>query len=117
MVSGHAFDDRETPLGRVLDAANVCAWEWEIAADRVTWRAPAAETLAPDERAGTLAACLGLVHPDDRPAVRAALVAAVERDVPVDAAFRVRCPDATVRRMVARGGVARDAAGRAVRVA
>ena len=55
---------------------------------------------------------LAAIHPDDRQAVIDAVNACVERDVPYEIEHRVVWPDGTVRWLLERGAVVRDADGK-----
>jgi PAS domain S-box-containing protein len=57
-----------------------------------------------------------IVHPEDRPALAAAMRAALEDGSPYHTLFRAVLPDGTVRHLVAYGMVMRDNAGRPVRI-
>jgi two-component system, cell cycle sensor histidine kinase and response regulator CckA len=65
---------------------------------------------------GTLAAFFDFVHPDDRDAVRAAAVGAIELDRPFDIEHRVVRTDGTVRWVQECGSIVRDASGQPVRM-
>ncbi len=94
--------------------ANIGTWEWNIATGELFWT----ERIAPlfGYALGDLETSydnfLGAVHPDDRQAVVDAVGASVERDVPYEIEHRVVWPDGTVRWLLERGAVRRDATGK-----
>jgi len=65
---------------------------------------------------GTSDAFFSYVHPDDRDAVRAAMLASERERVPYDIEHRIVRGDGTVRWVYAQADVVRDANGRAVRM-
>jgi len=93
-----------------LDAAGMAAWE----------RAPGGTAIA---RAGKMYAELGiaagappgdfirLIHPEDRDRVHQAIERALETGEELDVEFRLRMPDGSIRCMIDRGRVLRDANG------
>ncbi len=96
--------------------ANIGTWEWNIVSGDLFWT----ERIAPlfgyptGELETSYANFLAAVHPDDRQAVIDAVNACVERDVPYEIEHRVVWPDGTVRWLLERGAVQRDAAGKAL---
>ncbi|WP_051496160.1 PAS domain-containing protein, partial [Halomonas sp. BC04] len=93
--------------------ANIGTWEWNIVTGELFWT----ERIAPlfGYPAGDLETCyenfLAAVHPDDRQAVIDAVAACVESDAPYDIEHRVMWPDGTVRWLLERGAVTRNAEG------
>ena len=93
--------------------ANIGTWEWNIASGELFWT----ERIAPlfgypeGELETSYENFLRAVHPDDRQAVIDAVNACVERDVPYEIEHRVVWPDGSVRWLLERGAVVRDAQG------
>ncbi|WP_152547664.1 PAS domain S-box protein [Nitrincola lacisaponensis] len=93
--------------------ANIGTWEWDIVTGELFW----SERIAPlfGYPAGDLETSyvnfLAAVHPDDRQAVIDAVAACIENDAPYDIEHRVVWPDGTVRWLLERGAVQRDAEG------
>lgn len=93
--------------------ANIGTWEWSIQSGELFWT----ERIAPlfGYPAGDLETAydnfLRVIHPDDRQAVVDAVNACIERDVPYEIEHRVVWPDGSVRWLLERGAVVRDAAG------
>jgi two-component system, cell cycle sensor histidine kinase and response regulator CckA len=93
-----------------LDAAGMVAWE----------RSPAGESIT---RSGSLCAEFGidadappeefvrLIHPEDRDRVRQAVERALDTGEELDVEFRLRMPDGSIRWMIDRGCMLRDASG------
>lgn len=96
--------------------ANIGTWEWNIATGHLFWT----ERIAPlfGYPLGDLETSydnfLAAVHPDDRQAVIDAVNACVEHDTPYEIEHRVLWPDGTVRWLVERGAVQRDAERKAL---
>lgn len=94
--------------------ANIGTWEWNIVTGELFWT----ERIAPlfgyaDGQLDTsYDNFLAAVHPEDRQAVVDAVNACVEHDVPYEIEHRVVWPDGTVRWLMERGAVVRDAQGR-----
>lgn len=109
----------EARLMRVLDAAGMGSWEWDLAADRAEFSAHWGPIfgLARGEGVASLSAFLALVHPEDRLGVRAAIDDALTgRDV-YDVRFRIVTPEGEVRLVHDIGTALRDDAGRVLRLA
>jgi PAS domain S-box-containing protein len=109
-----ALRQSEERLLLALDAANMTAWEWDVATGRVVRSGNAlglptsAGVLGPDAQR--------FVHPEDRPGLRAAVVQALEGNGVLDEEYRVVGADGAVRWIASKGRATRDAAGRAVRL-
>ena len=94
--------------------ANIGTWDWNIQTGELFWT----ERIAPlfGHRDGELETSyenfLAAVHPDDRNAVVDAVNACIECDAPYEIEHRVVWPDGTVRWLLERGAVLRDAAGK-----
>ena len=94
--------------------ANIGTWDWNIQTGELFWT----ERIAPlfgypvGELETTYDNFLNAIHPDDRQAVVDAVTACTERDVPYEIEHRVVWPDGTVRWLLERGAVARDADGK-----
>ena len=56
------------------------------------------------------------MHPDDRPAIRAALARALEKNGLYEVEYRVVCPNGDIHHIAARGKVIRDGKGQPVRL-
>ena len=94
--------------------ANIGTWEWNMITGELFWT----ERIAPlfGYPLGDLETSydnfLAAVHPEDRQAVIDAVEACIERDVPYEIEHRVVWPDGTVRWLLERGAVQRDAEGK-----
>jgi two-component system, LuxR family, sensor kinase FixL len=95
---------REARLDLALDAAQVFAWEWDLDADRISWRWGASH-------AGTTSELLAKVHPYDRDLVVAAMRSAREHGRIHEVECRVMC-DGSVRWIRGLGRMQTDDAGR-----
>lgn len=98
--------------------ANIGTWEWNIQTGALYWT----ERIAPlfgyatGELETSYENFLAAVHPDDRAAVIAASNACVADDTPYEIEHRVVWPDGTVRWLLERGAVVRDAGGQALQM-
>ncbi len=98
--------------------ANIGTWDWNIQTGELYWT----ERIAPlfgysmGELETSYENFLGAVHPEDRQAVIDAVTACVERDVPYNIEHRVVWPDGTVRWLLERGAVMRDADGKPIQM-
>ncbi|WP_018953813.1 response regulator [Thioalkalivibrio sulfidiphilus] len=94
--------------------ANIGTWEWNIVTGELFWTERIAPLFGYPE--GDLETSyenfLNAVHPDDRQSVIDAVNACVERDEPYEIEHRVIWPDGTVRWLLEKGAVTRDAEGR-----
>ena len=93
--------------------ANIGTWDWNITTGELYWT----ERIAPlfGYQAGDVETSyenfLAAVHPEDRQLVVDAVNACVERDEPYEIEHRVMWPDGTVRWLLEKGAVKRDAHG------
>jgi len=106
-------------LKLALNAARMSVWDWRITSDAAM--APRGSLLSPTA-AGPSADdvsfdhVLGLVHPDDRPAVSGAVVHAMKEGSVWDVEFRMLRPDGDVQWVMGKGEFVRDDTGRVVRM-
>ncbi len=102
-----------------LEAANMGAWEWDIINGEVHWSG-AIEPMFGLEKgkfAGTYAAYLGLLHPEDRANVEKAIVRAIDGSTDVYfVEHRVLYPDGSLHWLEGKGRVEKDARGTPVRM-
>jgi two-component system, cell cycle sensor histidine kinase and response regulator CckA len=110
--------DREEQLRLALDAAHLGTFYWDVPARRMTWSRLHEELwgFEPGGFPGTYRAFAERVHPDDLPAVRAAIDRCQREHSPYDTEFRVVWPDGSVHWVHGRGEFVFDDAGRAVRM-
>ena len=105
--------EAEQRLTRSQVYANIGTWDWNIETGDLYW----SDRIAPlfGHREGTLETTyenfLAAVHPDDRQQVADAVKACVEQGAEYNIEHRVVWPDGTVRWLIERGDVVRDAAG------
>jgi PAS domain S-box-containing protein len=111
--SEHAAEVAKELLRRGQLYANIGTWEWNLVTGALFWTERIASLFG--YPLGDLETSydnfLASVHPDDRQAVIDAVGACVERDVPYEIEHRVVWPDGTVRWLLERGAVQRDAEG------
>ncbi len=98
-----------------LTAARMGTWEWDLVGGSATL-SPAASELIGLDRARTYHQFIDqLVHPDDRASVEAAVLCALEEDLPYEAEFRVKNGDG-FRWLHNKGIVLRNSDGLATRM-
>lgn len=115
----NALRAQEARLRLASEAAGIYAWEWDVATEAVVWAngLEKALRLPPGGFGGSVAAFRALVHPDDRPAVDAAVREALaDGNIDFRAMFRMVRGDGTTRWTETRGTVIRDDEGRPVRM-
>jgi PAS domain S-box-containing protein len=108
-----ALEENRERLRRGQLYANIGTWDWNILTGELYWteRIGPLFGYAPGELETTYENFLAAIHPDDRDAVTAAVAACVEQDVPYAIEHRVVWPDGTVRWVLERGAVQRNAEG------
>ncbi|WP_374626059.1 PAS domain S-box protein [Devosia sp.] len=95
-----------------VEVAEIGTWFWDVVKDQITWSGQFRKlfglqsdaTLNYDE-------ITRLIHPEDKPRIDAAIEAALRRDVPYDIEYRIVWPDGSVRWLIAKGRVRRNAEG------
>jgi PAS domain S-box-containing protein len=109
----------EEQLRLTLDAAAMGTWIWEVRADSITWSKHVAQLfgLPAGTCPTTLAAYLGLIHPDDRAAIAANIATALADDRSnYQLVHRVYWPDGRLCWIEGAGRIYRDQAGQPVRL-
>jgi two-component system cell cycle sensor histidine kinase/response regulator CckA len=104
----------EAKLAEAQQIARLGSWEWEIAADRVTWSAELYRIygVRPDRFSGSYGSNLDRVHADDRARVARVIENAVAERRPWSLDYRIVRPDGELRMIHARGEVVCDEQGR-----
>jgi PAS domain S-box-containing protein len=104
---------RSDLLTQAEQVANLGSWEWDVAADRVTWSAELCRIYGLPEQSfgGGCADYLARVHPDDRERVRAAVTEALHDGRPFALEERIVRPDGEVRALACTGWVIADERG------
>jgi PAS domain S-box-containing protein len=113
-----ALRESESRLLRSQQIARLGSWEWDIAADDVTWSEELHRLYgtSPGEFEASYQAFLERVHPDDRAAVEAAIAGAYESGEPFEFDHRIVRPDREVLMLHAEGQVEMDEAGNPIRM-
>jgi PAS domain S-box-containing protein len=111
-----ALREKEERLRAALDASATGTFRWDVASSALDWddNLDRLFGLAPGETARHLDQFTTLVHPDDRPAVFAALERCITVGADFDLEFRVVWPDGQVRWLLDRGRMIRDGNGRPI---
>jgi len=108
-----ANEQHKERLRRGQFYANIGTWEWNIPSGALYW----SERIAPlfgypeGDLETSYENFIGAVHPDDRQMVTDAVNACIERDIPYEVEHRVKWPDGSIRWLLERGDVSRNADG------
>jgi two-component system cell cycle sensor histidine kinase/response regulator CckA len=104
----------EAKLAEAQQVANLGSWEWEIAADRVTWSDELYRIygMRPDGVPSSYGAYLDKVHADDRARVARVIETALTERRAWSIDYRVVRPDGELRMVHARGEIVLDDEGR-----
>jgi PAS domain S-box-containing protein len=100
-----------------MEAANVGVWESDMVSGRMFWSEVQERLhgLAPGTFAGTFAAFIDTIHPDDRDDVSTAIERSVRERTDSRLEYRSVWPDGSVHWLAGIGRVLHDEAGRAIR--
>ena len=111
--------DAEFRLETALAAGEIGAWTWDITNDRVT----ADDTLAiffsvsnEDAHGGKIEKYVAAIHPEDAEMVGKKIADVLEKGNSYEAEYRLINPGGTIRWVVARGRILRDADGKAIQL-
>ena len=117
-LQADALREAEGRQRRAMAAARLAHWEWDLRSDRITYQDSLARLFGrPDDRPFVdLADCLALVHPDDHPAIRAAIDRARIQGVPYEVEHRVLWPDGSTHWLATLGAVVFGADGTPLRM-
>jgi PAS domain S-box-containing protein len=113
-----ALRDKEYLLSESQRIGHIGTWSVDLVAHVATWTRETYRLfgVAPETFTPSADALVGLLHPDDRSAMREWMRAALAGEHPGALEFRVPLPDGTVRVLVGRGEALFDDAGRPVRL-
>ena len=113
-----ALRKSEEELELALRSAHMGVWQWDIAADQRTFDDQVCHLLGlnPATFAGTAAEFFASVHPEDHEKLTAALGRATSHDESYDPEYRVIWPDGSIRHVSVLGRLARDDAGRPLKL-
>ena len=111
-----ALDETSRRLARIIEAAELGIWSWDIGADRVEADDRVADLFGvprQDRCSAPLARYLTAIHPDDVESTAAGISAAIAACSTYGATYRLRLPDGGWRWVMARGHVETDLQGKA----
>lgn len=110
--------DNEERMRLGLKYSNIGTWEWDIPSGELFWSERIAGLFG--YRDGEIETSyenfINAVHPADRKLVEAAVQAALDEDTPYEIEHRVLWPDNSVRWVMERGAVYRDAEGKPLKM-
>ena len=120
LLRAHASSVRQLHTMRlVMDSAAINSFDWDLSNNHIAWseNLEAMLRMQPGSFVGTVEAFAALVHPEDRESVEAAIEQALSGEAAKYACdFRMMRADDTVRWVLARGYVERDAQGTPTRL-
>jgi PAS domain S-box-containing protein len=98
--------------------AHLGSWHWDVPAGTLVWSTELYRIFGrkPEEFVPTHETFLGLVHPEDRAPIEAALEGALSAQRPYDCEVRIVRPDHSLRILHTRGRVIFDESGRPLRM-
>jgi PAS domain S-box-containing protein len=110
---------KEYILSESQRIAHVGSWNWDLATGVLTWTPETYRLhgVSPDTFVPSGETLLGLIHPDDRAAMQAWLSACLAGEEPPELEFRSSLPDGSVRHILGRGHLVKDAENRPIRMA
>lgn len=112
-----ALRESEERLHLSHEAANMGAWDFDLASGDVVWTPLLYKLLGLDPATpSSTDLFFEMIHPADRETVQAELDRSIETGENFDAVFRVQRPDGDIRHIAGRGRVIRYEGGRPVRM-
>ncbi|MDQ5826880.1 MAG: PAS domain S-box protein [Chloroflexota bacterium] len=101
-----------------VEAGRIGTWDLDLQTEECLISPKMADLMgfSPDQTTVPDAQWRESIVPDDRTLMASALAASIESDAPFDLEFRIALKDGTERWLYSRGGVTRDASGKALRV-
>jgi PAS domain S-box-containing protein len=101
-----------------VEAGRIGTWDLDLQTEECLISPTMADLMgfSPDQTTVPGAQWQESIVPDDRSLLASALATSIESDAPFDLEFRIALKDGTERWLYSRGGVTRDASGKALRV-
>lgn len=114
-----ALRHQERQLKMVLDAAQMGTWEFYLTTEKIVWSTRTKQIFGLEENqfAGTFAAAIQYMHPDDVPAIKAAIARTVAGEDLFELEYRILRRDGQMRWIFSRGDLIPDEAGQPVKMA
>jgi PAS domain S-box-containing protein len=112
------LEKREHLLREAQEIARMGAWEWDLRTDGVEWSDAMYDLFGvpPSSAPPTYAKFLEMLHPEDRPALEAAVRRTIEEGAETETVFRVVRGDGSTRWLQGRRRLVRDRDERPVRM-
>ena len=116
--SEQALRDSEERLRMALDGGQIGTWDWDLRTDAIRWGGHANRVFdfEPGASPATFEAFLGLIHPEDRPALEDAVRHSIVHMVPLEIEFRAGQGGPEARWIAAQGQAYVDDRGEPVRM-
>jgi hypothetical protein len=113
-----ALKDRENHLKLAQEAGQIGTWEWNVVTGAQVWSENMFDLYRWNRQGPPLthAEFMQIVHPDDRSMVEADTRSLLSGEKHYDTEFRIVRPDGSVRWLVGRSRLVRDASGKPLRV-
>ena len=105
-LQADALRESEARQRRVMSAARLAHWEWDLLSNRITYQDSLARLFnRPDDQPFTdLEDCFNVIPPDDHDVIRAAADRARVPGIPYEVEHRVIWPDGSTHWIASRGG-------------
>src|SRR5262245_54920579 len=113
-----ALRDNEERLKLALSASNMGAWDWRLDTGELKWSDEMRQIFgfAGAKSDVTTELFLGLIHPNDRPAITQAVTRTINQGAPYDVEFRTVHDDGSMHWVMGKGKALLDEAGQAARM-
>ena len=115
----NALEDARLRLESALDAGEIGTWTWDIINDRVFADKSLAKIFSVSEvdaNGGKIENYIRAIYPDDRENVQKSIADAMRNADHYEAEYRILTAEKSIRWVVARGKIVRDAHGRAAQL-
>jgi len=118
-LAEEALDDARFRLEAALEAGTIATWNYDILNNQIFADKNLAKlfSVSPENAAGgSIQSYISAIHPEDRQRVEVELEEAVKSGNKYESEYRIVQPDSSLRWVIARGRIERDATGKAIRM-
>ena len=111
--------EKDRLLSEAQRIARIGSWMYQPGGETIVWSLETYRIyeVLPDTFTPTIASLIGLLHPEDRPAMQAWITACLAGGSPGERVFRRLLPDGSVRYLCGRGELQRDGEGKPIHIA